>query len=540
LSILCYLNNVTSLYRDKAQSSRRTPYADTALGVYGVLGSRWYWLSLATFILAILSKGSVAVLPVLLLGIVWWLRHLTRRDLVQSVPFFVVAVVLAGVNIWFQTHGTELVIRSAGYAERLLGAGCVVWFYLYKALLPVDLIFVYPQWQIEPGNLLWWIPLAAALSLTAVLWRFRESWSRPLLFAWGFFCIALVPVMGFSDVGFMQYSLVADHYQHIAIIGVIALVSALWAFWREREASHSSALVVAIVATGTLALLTWQQSWLYRDPMTLYQITLGKNPGCSILHNNLGSLLVKNDQPKEAIKHFQQALALKSDYPEAHNNLGNTLFDSGQVPEAIDHFQQALRLNSDYPDAHYNLGIALVQAGRLQEAIKHYEKALELKPNYYAACDNLGNVLLKTGRPQEAIKYYKRAILLKPDYVTPYNNLGTALKETGQYQQAVEYYKKALQLKPAFFEAQYNLGVALVQMGRYQEAIESARQAILLKPDYAEAHYILALAYAGMHQSSEVIDSAQKAIELARSQGQITLAMQIEDWLKSNRNGRSN
>ena len=54
-------------------------------------------------------------------------------------------------------------------------------------------------------TLIWWLPLAAGI-LTGLLWRHRHSaWSRPLLFAWGFFCVALVPVMGFTDVGFMQF-----------------------------------------------------------------------------------------------------------------------------------------------------------------------------------------------------------------------------------------------------------------------------------------------------------------------------------------------
>ncbi len=46
--------------------------------------------------------------------------------------------------------------------------------------------------------------------------------------------MALVPVMGFTDVGFMQYSLVADHYQHIAIIGVITLAAAGYGLWRRN------------------------------------------------------------------------------------------------------------------------------------------------------------------------------------------------------------------------------------------------------------------------------------------------------------------
>ena len=98
----------------------------------------------------------------------------------------------------------------------------MVWFYLGKALAPLHLNFVYPQWTIGASDWRWWLPLIAAVGLTIVLYRKRRSrWGRPLLFAWCFFGLALVPVMGFTDVGFMRYSLVADHYAYIALVGVI-------------------------------------------------------------------------------------------------------------------------------------------------------------------------------------------------------------------------------------------------------------------------------------------------------------------------------
>ncbi len=38
-------------------------------------------MSLLAFVLAMLGKGSVAILPVLLLGIMWWMRPLkNKRD----------------------------------------------------------------------------------------------------------------------------------------------------------------------------------------------------------------------------------------------------------------------------------------------------------------------------------------------------------------------------------------------------------------------------------------------------------------------------
>ena len=76
--------------------------------------------------------------------------------------------------------------------------------------------------------------------------------------------------MGISDVYFMKYSLVADHYQHIAIIGVIALAAAGWSLWHKpmREATYWATTAVTVVAVGTLAFLTWQQSGLYRDAIS--------------------------------------------------------------------------------------------------------------------------------------------------------------------------------------------------------------------------------------------------------------------------------
>src|SRR5262249_18935532 len=141
--------------------------------------------------------------------------------------FAVIAVALTVVNVWLQTRGTHEVIRHVTWMQRVLGAGAVPWFYLYKALVPINLSFVYPQWEIRANEVRWWLPLAASVAVTGLLLANRHSrWGRPLLFAWLFYCIALLPVCGLVDVYFMKYSLVADHYQHIAMIGLVALVAA--------------------------------------------------------------------------------------------------------------------------------------------------------------------------------------------------------------------------------------------------------------------------------------------------------------------------
>ena len=143
--------------------NRRSP------SLYSTIFNRWYALSLLAFLLAMLSKGSVAILPVILLLIVWWQRdRITWSDIVASVPFFVVSLILTKVDIWFQAHDSGI-IREVSFLQRLLGAGAVVWFYLGKALVPVDLAFIYPQWEIDPKNFLWWLPLLASIAVTLLL-----------------------------------------------------------------------------------------------------------------------------------------------------------------------------------------------------------------------------------------------------------------------------------------------------------------------------------------------------------------------------------
>ncbi len=126
---------------------------------------RWYWLSLAAFVLAMLSKGSVAVLPAALLLVAWWRRgNVTVRDIVLTLPFFAIAAGFTVLNVSLQTRNVAEVIRDVTIVERVLGAAAVVWFYLSKAVLPIGLVFVYRQWDIDAGDLRWWLPLAAALA----------------------------------------------------------------------------------------------------------------------------------------------------------------------------------------------------------------------------------------------------------------------------------------------------------------------------------------------------------------------------------------
>jgi tetratricopeptide (TPR) repeat protein len=465
----------------------------------------WYWLSLGSFVLALLSKTAVAPLPIVLLGLAWWRRgRVEARDLWRSVPFFAVALVFGLVGVWFQSHqaiGT-MVVRNDSFWSRLAGAGWALWFYLYKALLPLDLSFVYPRWHIDPRNVLSYVPGALVVAGLAVCWFFRRSWGRGLLSGLGYFVVMLLPVLGFLDIYFMRYSLVADHWQYFAIIGPIALLAAALASAAERGypcpqqvsttsseraagTANFSTQGISDVAVASnvraprstdaaadknvrapilqaisgvlliaLGVLTWRQCETYHDSETLWRATLARNPSAFIAHTYLGMALAAKGQIDDAIGHYHTALAEQPDFVEAHGNLGN----------------------------------ALLQKGEIKKALPELQRAVELQTNNALALNNYGNALLRDGQIASALTQLRKAVALRPDVIAIHQNLGITLLQAGQTQEAAQEFQKVVEIEPRFAEGHYRLAVALSQEGRIQEAAAHLQTAITLRPDFADAH----------------------------------------------------
>lgn len=399
-----------------------------------------YALTLVLFTLALLAKTAVVVLPPLLLLTLWWRGKLDKRRVLETAPFFALALLFGLVTVWFQQHNAIAndIPRTDAFLSRMATAGKAVWFYLGKALVPVNLSFIYPRWELParlPRDLAPGLALAALLFGAARL-RTRESRSlvfglgatrlkpgagltrasRALVFGLGCFVCCLLPVLGFFNMYFMQFALVADHWQYLATIPIMGLLAAGLAHAAAHlRKPHRLTLPVAALTIGLFAVQSHIRAGIFADEIRLWRDTIQHNPSSFMPRNNLGIALLARNRCAEAACQFSEALQLKPDYWLAHYNLGNTYLKWDDPARAVRHYSEALRLEPRHGASLNNMGYAHARLDNPSGAAAFYSRALVLYPHYATAHSNLGDLMLRQNRLERAIHHYSQVLRTDPD-----------------------------------------------------------------------------------------------------------------------------
>lgn len=474
-------------------------------------------LVVALFVAALLSKTVTCSLPVILLLVAWWRRgRVERQELVAAAPLLGVGLALALVTIWMErTHvGATGALFELSPWQRLLIAGRALWFYLATLIWPHPLSFVYPRWSVDAGVWWQWIPPLAAAAVLAALWLARDRIGRTPFTAAAGFAITLAPALGFIDVYPMRYTFVADHYQYLASLFVIAPVAAVLATstrGRLGEVAPAAAVPLLLI----LAALTWRHATVLTGPETLWRDVIAKDPTGTMAHINLGMWLHGEGRAEEAAVALEDALRLEPNDGEVHGNLGIVLAALGRRDGAREHLERALALAPESAQAHSNLGNLLASDGRLDEAVAHYLAAVRLTPAFADALNNLANVLVQQGKIDEAIARYEAALAADPTYLAAHYNFATVLTRAGRNAEAIEHYRAALALDPAHADAHRGLGAQLAARGQLDEAISHLTTAARLRPDLVDAHYQHGAALAAAGRLDEAIAAYGRALALA-------------------------
>jgi tetratricopeptide (TPR) repeat protein len=456
---------------------------------------RWLGAATIAYFLSLLSKATAITLPVVLLLLdvyplqrlagspSHWFKREWRGVLYEKLPFLVLASGFAiTALIAQQVTGALKPLEQFDIVSRILQASYAYIFYLWKTIWPFGLAPIY-ELPIEIGSWIWVFvfSLAAMIGLTIALYSLKRHW--PMVFAcWVYYLVVLAPVTGVAQSG---PQLVADRYSYLSCLGwPLLLAGGFFPWWPNRQAQtigrrHFVAVAMLLVVGG-LGFLTWQQTMVWRSPLSLWQHGTTTEPLSSIAHYNLGRALERQNNPTSAIDSYRRALAINSSYSKAHFNLARLLALNGLETEAMAHYRRVIEIRPDHADAHNDLGLLLEMRGEAAAALAEFRQAIQLEPDHDKAFFNLAELFAKQGDLTSAIANYEQAARLNPNQAAIQIRLAIALARQGQLESATGHFRRAVELTPADPDARVLLARSLAAQGKHDEAERHYQDALRL------------------------------------------------------------
>jgi tetratricopeptide (TPR) repeat protein len=170
----------------------------------------------------------------------------------------------------------------------------------------------------------------------------------------------------------------------------------------------------------------------------------------------LGIAQLESDEPAKAIANLQSALANDPDNPDllfylsraetaagsqstdsllaafpnsarAHQTRGQGYHQMKMIPEAVKEYEQAIAIRPDLPGLHLELGE--IYAGRAEwaQAEEQFRAETKLQPGSAEAAFRLGDALLQEGQMKEAADELRRSDSLRPNMPETLYAMGRAL-----------------------------------------------------------------------------------------------------------------
>jgi tetratricopeptide (TPR) repeat protein len=451
---------------------------------------RWYLLSLGLFLLALLSKTVTCSLPAAIALILYWKRgRLTKADFRPLLPMFVIGAVMA----WFTGHleATHVGARGPDFdwtpIDRCLIAGHAVCFYAGKIVWPHPLLFMYPRWDLHADRSTQFIfPVTVAL-FVITLWLLGNRLGRGPLVAVLFFIGTLVPALGFVNVYPMRYSFVADHFQYLASIGLIALITAILS-----QAKRFVPLPIMLpIVLAPLIYLTVTQQKIYKNEQTLWENEISRYEPCWMAHINLAGVYDRAKRLDDAMTQTKRALELAPNEADTRYDMGVAMAERKRWPQARDWFAKATEADPQCAPALSYLSLVLwddlaTDPDRV-EAVRDAQKALALDPNLPAAHLVLGKYAAMRNDLHAALTEFQTALTIDPDNIPAHAESGGCLVQLGQYPQAVGEYLKVIEHNPNDLAALTNLGKACALAGRKTDAMQWYQKALAVDPNWEPA-----------------------------------------------------
>jgi serine/threonine-protein kinase len=262
--------------------------------------------------------------------------------------------------------------------------------------------------------------------------------------------------------------------------------------WRDRARDPAvranQAALVEVIRTAPVAgqsvplLLALNRHLTHGSPERLpfLKKVQQTHPGDFWGNLTFGTALEHEHQPREAIRYYQAAVAIRPQASLGYHDLGMALLATGRTEEAVEQLQRAVGIDPTSVFSYQWLNLALASLGRQDEAIEQLQAAIRFNPNNSGLQTRLGDLLEKTGRHAEALSHHRQAVALDPKNRHAQDQLRSLLVRLGQGNEARAAWQKSLEADSTEHKAWDGYAEFCLFLGQEDE-YRRARQALFAR-----------------------------------------------------------
>lgn len=433
------------------------------------------------FLLALFSKESAVILPILIFIFVLIKERRITKILLYLLPGWIISMA-----IWYFIRSLSvpaaLETEVFGFVP-MIGNIQMVPELIGKFIIPFGLSTL-PGFSTE--NTILGILVLLALIVLSLIGNNQNI--KYIVFGMLWYILFLVPALLFrlphADVYFDYF----EHRIYLSSIGLIIIIAYLVSKFinesnRKYFAISSFAFVVAFFT------ITQFNTQYYKNGMKFWLRGIRTNPERPMLYNGLASVLINQRKDDQAEKILLKSIEIDPQIYDTHKSLAYFYYEDKRLQDATRHFYEAYKILPNLTESNINLAVVLNETGQHEKAAEVLKNAIRLNPENMAFYLSIIDNYKQAGKYDSAYKYLKIISKRTGNVNTTEFLLEWAdhLSKAKDFENAIEKIERALEINPNNLHALNSLGIVYARQGNFSKALNYWEKILRIDPKFVPA-----------------------------------------------------
>jgi protein O-mannosyl-transferase len=466
------------------------------------------------FFLAIFSKETAVLIPVLILSYLYFVQRKT----------FILKDIFPEITVWIFTFALFFSLRhsviNVSHSSNIFG---FIPFVKNLPAIPITFFKFFIPYSLCTMPFFDNIGIIGGIILliifTGVTFKFIPGGWRIILWGGVWFIVFTIPPMFFrSYYAFTGYEYF-EYRAYLPIVGILLIIGIL-ASELLKTIPLRKLIIYSIPILIIYTIMAFNHSSDFANPFSFFTSAINHNSNNAMAFGERGTAYYGRGDKERALSDYDNSIKACPTYPHPYFNKGvyynaindhfkseyffsqalkfdtvnkeshvldskvylNLSFEKNALRKYNENKALLKRATMIYPDdskLHFNLGLTYYSAAKFDSALFEFNKAIEFEKNNFTYYDNRGMTKYHLNDNYGALNDFNRVLELNPDYPDTWGSRGMVKAKLNDNYGAVSDLTIAIGFNPRVGVAYYYRGISYLKLNKLNEArvdFEKAKQ----------------------------------------------------------------